>query len=122
MDAFFFKRSGLARSRSRGVGAALVFAGLLMVDIAQAQIGTPGNAPMTPGGPRQGLGPPSITDHVPDMRLRAPGNGIPGAGPPIGGGVAGQAVPSSRALTVPIYRNDGQTLGRRQGVRRKRPR
>ena len=47
---------------------------------------TPGNAPLYPGGPRQGLGPPSITDHVPDIRLHSSQGGIPGAGPAIGSG------------------------------------
>ncbi|MET3892369.1 hypothetical protein ABIE41_003445 [Bosea sp. OAE506] len=46
-------------------------------------VGTPGTGPLVPGGPRQGLGPPSLSDSVPDLRLRAPGGGIPGAGPPI---------------------------------------
>lgn len=46
-------------------------------------VGTPGNGPLTPDGPRRGLGPPSITDHVPDLRLHSDGGGIPGAGPPI---------------------------------------
>jgi len=45
---------------------------------------TPGNAPLYPGGPRQGLGPPSITDNVPDLRLHSSQGGIPGAGPPVG--------------------------------------
>ena len=51
---------------------------------ATAQIvGTPGNGPLAPDGPRRGLGPPSITDNVPDLRLHSDGGGIPGAGPPI---------------------------------------
>lgn len=65
----------------------------ILASPAGAQIGTPGNAPLTPDGPRRGLGPPSIGDSVPDLRLRAPGNGIPGAGPPIG---AYQPSPSVR--------------------------
>lgn len=60
---------------------------LLVALSAGAQIvGTPGNGPLTPGGARQGLGPPSITDSVPDLRLRSDGGGIPGAGPPVGYG------------------------------------
>jgi hypothetical protein len=52
--------------------------------LAPAQgVGTPGTGPLVPGGPRQGLGPPSLSDSVPDLRLRATGGGIPGAGPPI---------------------------------------
>lgn len=51
---------------------------------ADAQlVGTPGNGPLTPDGPRRGLGPPSISDNVPDLRLRSDGGGIPGAGPPV---------------------------------------
>ncbi|MGQ3283282.1 hypothetical protein [Bosea sp. (in: a-proteobacteria)] len=46
-------------------------------------VGTPGSGPLVPGGPRQGLGPPSLSDSVPDLRLRSSGGGIPGAGPPI---------------------------------------
>jgi hypothetical protein len=60
---------------------------------AAAQLyGTPGTGPLTPDGPRRGLGPPSLSDNVPDIRLHAPGGGIPGAGPPIdyGSGSAGR--------------------------------
>ncbi len=46
-------------------------------------VDTPGTGPLVPGGPRQGLGPPSLSDSVPDLRLRSSGGGIPGAGPPI---------------------------------------
>ena len=63
----------------------LVFLTLLLgpaLVLAQG-VGTPGTGPLVPGGPRQGLGPPSLSDSVPDLRLRSPGNGIPGAGPPI---------------------------------------
>lgn len=67
---------------------------------AAAQIGTPGNAPLAPGGPRQGLGPPSITDHVPDIRLRSDGGGIPGAGPPID---YGARPPSPGTSAGPLY-------------------
>ncbi|HEY5796987.1 MAG TPA: hypothetical protein VIU82_18420 [Bosea sp. (in: a-proteobacteria)] len=57
---------------------------LLVASPALAQmIGTPSTGPLVPGGPRQGIGPPSITDAVPDIRLRQDGGGIPGAGPPI---------------------------------------
>lgn len=77
----------------RLIAAACLFVPTLLVPAsAGAQIvGTPGNGPLTPGGPRQGLGPPSITDSVPDLRLRSDGGGIPGAGPPVGYG-AGQPV------------------------------
>lgn len=69
---------------------------------AAAQIGTPGNAPLVPGGPRQGLGPPSIFDHTPDIRLHAPGpGGMPGAGPPIDHGATPRGAPP--ALN-PIHR------------------
>lgn len=72
---------------------------LLLASLAAAQFGgTPGNAPLTPDGPRRGLGPPSITDHVPDLRLHSDQGGIPGAGPPIDGRSGwGQAPPPGRA-------------------------
>ncbi len=63
----------------------LVFLTLLLgpaLVLAQG-VGTPGTGPLVPGGPRQGLGPPSLSDSVPDLRLRSSGGGIPGAGPPI---------------------------------------
>ena len=66
---------------------------------AAAQIGTPGTGPLVPGGPRQGLGPPSLSDSVPDIRLHAPGGGIPGAGPPIDAGSSWRGTPSNRAST-----------------------
>ncbi len=68
--------------------AVLVFLTLLLgPSLALAQgVGTPGSGPLVPGGPRQGLGPPSLNDSVPDLRLRAPGGGIPGAGPPVDDG------------------------------------
>jgi len=73
---------------------------LLMVCLAAvpaaAQIGTPGTGPLVPGGPRQGLGPPSLSDSVPDIRLHAPGGGIPGAGPPIDAGSSWRGSPSNR--------------------------
>lgn len=84
---------------------------LLQALPAQAQIGTPGNAPLYPGGPRQGLGPPSITDSVPDIRLRSDGNGIPGAGPPIdyGAGTRGsQPFGASGLGARPAYREPRQ--------------
>jgi hypothetical protein len=68
--------------RARIVALALVSTLLVPIQ-AGAQIGTPGTGPLVPGGPRQGIGPPSITDAVPDIRLRSDGGGIPGAGPPI---------------------------------------
>jgi hypothetical protein len=80
-------------------------AALLLVQPALAQIGTPGNAPLTPGGPRQGLGPPSIFDHTPDIRLHAPGaGGIPGAGPPVDyGGTPRGAPRSPNPIYMPRY-------------------
>lgn len=70
---------------------------------------TPGNAPLYPGGPRQGLGPPSITDHVPDIRLHSSQGGIPGAGPAIGSGANNLRPyePSSPRL----YRRTDRTSG-----------
>lgn len=80
-------------------------AGSLLAYPALAQIGTPGTAPLTPGGPRQGLGPPSIFDHTPDIRLHAPGaGGIPGAGPPVDyGGTPRGAARSSNPIYMPRY-------------------
>ncbi|MBA4224260.1 MAG: hypothetical protein C0458_26340 [Methylobacterium sp.] len=80
-------------------------AALLLVHPAHAQIGTPGNAPLTPDGPRQGLGPPSIFDNQPDIRLHAPGaGGIPGAGPPVDyGGTPRGAPRSSNPIYMPRY-------------------
>ncbi len=74
---------------------------LLLSLPANAQyIGTPGNAPLTPDGPRRGLGPPSITDHVPDIRLHSDGGGIPGAGPPIDYGINPVG---PRSMAAPAY-------------------
>ncbi|CAN7484700.1 hypothetical protein [Bosea sp. LjRoot237] len=77
----------------------------LFVHPALAQIGTPGNAPLAPGGPRQGLGPPSIFDHQPDLRLHAPGaGGLPGAGPPVDyGGTPRTAPRSQNPIYMPRY-------------------
>lgn len=78
---------------------------LAMASPAAAQIGTPSTGPLVPGGPRQGLGPPSLSDSVPDIRLHAPGGGIPGAGPPIDGGVRSwQPSPRVGPQTVEGYR------------------
>ncbi len=67
--------------------AALALFALLGPSLAWGQgVGTPGTGPLVPGGPRQGLGPPSLSDSVPDLRLRSDGGGIPGAGPPIDDG------------------------------------
>ncbi|HEV7259086.1 MAG TPA: hypothetical protein VGN82_15005 [Bosea sp. (in: a-proteobacteria)] len=69
--------------RSRSTVLALMSM-LLVAGPALAQmVGTPSTGPLYPGGPRQGIGPPSITDSVPDIRLRQDGGGIPGAGPPM---------------------------------------
>lgn len=67
-----------------GTAALAMFALLIGPTLGLAQgVGTPGTGPLVPGGPRQGLGPPSLSDSVPDLRLRSSGGGIPGAGPPI---------------------------------------
>jgi hypothetical protein len=78
---------------------------LVLASPAAAQIGTPGNAPLAPGGPRQGLGPPSIFDSTPDIRLHAPGpGGLPGAGPPVDyGGTPRGAGRSSNPIYMPRY-------------------
>ncbi len=82
-----------------------VLAVSLLVAPAFAQIGSPGNAPLTPGGPRQGLGPPSIFDHQPDIRLHAPGpGGLPGAGPPVDyGGTPRSAPHAPNPIYMPRY-------------------
>lgn len=81
-----------------GLAAALLLAGP-----ASAQsVGTPGTGPLTPGGPRQGLGPPSLSDSVPDLRLHSDGGGIPGAGAPINGGGYRFAQPPARTGLRPI--------------------
>jgi hypothetical protein len=69
----------------RSLIAALLFVPALCLALpANAQLGgTPGTGPLVPGGPRQGLGPPSLRDNVPDIRLHSSEGGIPGAGPPI---------------------------------------
>ena len=67
------------------IAATAALLAALMPLPASAQFdATPGNGPLYPGGPRQGLGPPSIFDNQPDIRLHAPGaGGIPGAGRPV---------------------------------------
>lgn len=69
------------------IAAAALSLGMLVSLPASAQFdATPGNGPLYTGGPRQGLGPPSITDSVPDIRLHSSQGGIPGAGPAVGSG------------------------------------
>lgn len=79
--------SGNAAYRRAGrifcAALALMVASLATLPAGAQSTGTPGTGPLIPGGPRQGIGPPSITDAVPDIRLRQDGGGIPGAGPPI---------------------------------------
>jgi hypothetical protein len=60
--------------------SALIAAHLLALP-ANAQVGIPGSGPLTPDGPRRGLGPPSITDNVPDLRLQ-PSGPVPSYTPP----------------------------------------
>ena len=63
------------------IPAAMAFAaGLLLSLPAVAQVGIPGSGPLTPDGPRRGLGPPSLSDSVPDLRLQTPGSGASGGG------------------------------------------
>lgn len=70
---------------------------------------TPGNGPLYPGGPRQGLGPPSITDNVPDIRLHSSQGGIPGAGPPVG--TASPRFYEPSPSSGPYYRRAERTSG-----------
>ncbi|WP_306223349.1 hypothetical protein [Bosea beijingensis] len=72
---------------------------------------TPGNGPLYPGGPRQGLGPPSITDNVPDIRLRSSQGGIPGAGPPVGAGAPSPRFYEPSASSGRSYRHAERTSG-----------
>ena len=72
---------------------------------------TPGNGPLYPGGPRQGLGPPSITDNVPDLRLRSSQGGIPGAGAPVGAGAGGPRFYEPSAPSPKLYRRAERTSG-----------
>jgi len=100
-------RDGLrpAKRRLAVVAAALITLGAWPGSSALAQIGTPSTGPISPGGPRQGLGPPSITDNTPDLRLHAPGaGGIPGTGPPVDyGGTPRGAPRSSNPIYMPRY-------------------
>lgn len=72
---------------------------------------TPGNGPLYPGGPRQGLGPPSITDNQPDLRLRSSQGGIPGAGPPVGAGAPSPLFYEPSPSSVRSYRRAERTSG-----------
>ena len=97
------------------IAAAATLLAVLASLPASAQFdATPGNAPLYPGGPRQGLGPPSITDHVPDIRLHSSQGGIPGAGPPVGSGVGSPRFYEPSASSGRSYRRVERTgaLGR----------
>jgi hypothetical protein len=72
---------------------------------------TPGTGPLYPGGPRQGLGPPSITDNVPDIRLRSSQGGIPGAGPPVGAGATSPRFYEPSPSSGRSYRRAERTSG-----------
>lgn len=93
---------------------------LLALPAGAQDIGTPGNAPLFPGGPRRGLGPPSITDSVPDIRLHSSGNGIPGAGPPIDYG-AGRSPGLGRPQSLGGF-GEGRDYAGRLGKRCQTPR
>lgn len=84
-------------------------AGILLALPAIAQVGIPGSGPLTPDGPRRGLGPPSLSDNVPDLRLQQPGTGG-GSGyspAPVYRGGGYQASPS-RALPQQPRRRTGK--------------
>jgi hypothetical protein len=90
---------------------------------AEAQIGTPGTGPLTPGGPRRGLGPPSLRDNVPDLRLHSEEGGIPGAGPPIDYGRGyGRAQPPGGYGLEQRYRIIDRPAGRASGLNCQTPR
>ena len=76
--------------------SALIAAHLFVLPAA-AQVGIPGSGPLTPDGPRRGLGPPSITDSVPDLRLQ-PSGGVPSYTPPSYGGGSYSRTPDRAPL------------------------
>lgn len=76
----------------------------LLATPAAAQLSpVPNDGPLYPGGPRRGIGPPSLSDNVPDLRLR-PG-GPPGLGqaPIQGGGGYGGSLSQGAARFMPDY-------------------
>ncbi len=100
-------RHGTMRNLIAAMAALLA---MLLSLPAHAQFdATPGNGPLYPGGPRQGLGPPSITDHVPDIRLHSSQGGIPGAGPAIGSGA--NALRPYEPSPARLYRRADRTSG-----------
>lgn len=92
------------------IAATALSLGVLFSLPASAQFdATPGNGPLYPGGPRQGLGPPSITDSVPDIRLHSSQGGIPGAGPAIGSGA--NSLRTYEPSSTRLYRRADRTSG-----------
>ncbi|RYE29170.1 MAG: hypothetical protein EOP23_22050 [Hyphomicrobiales bacterium] len=94
------------------MAATTVLVAVLISLPASAQFdATPGNGPLYPGGPRQGLGPPSITDNVPDLRLHSSQSGIPGAGPPVGAGANSPRFYEPSPSSGRSYRRTERTSG-----------
>lgn len=95
---------------TRRLPLALAFAaGVLFSLPAVAQVGIPGSGPLTPDGPRRGLGPPSLSDNVPDLRLQQPGiggGGVHSPGPIYQGG--GYQASPSRAFSQQPRRRTGK--------------
>ena len=90
------------------IAATVLSLGVLLSIPAGAQFdATPGNGPLYPGGPRQGLGPPSITDSAPDIRLHSSQGGIPGAGPAAGSGA--NSLRSYEPSPTRLYRRADRT-------------
>lgn len=77
----------------KSLAVLMLLAAIGLASPAGAQVGVPGNGPLTPDGPRRGLGPPSLSDNVPDLRLQG-GSTAPMASPPIYGGGGYGIVPS----------------------------
>lgn len=102
---------GNRHSMTRNLIAATALSlGVLFSLPASAQFdATPGNGPLYPGGPRQGLGPQSITDSVPDIRLHSSQGGIPGAGPAIGSGA--NSLRTYEPSSTRLYRRADRTSG-----------
>jgi len=94
------------------IAATAALLAALMPLPASAQFdATPGTGPLYPGGPRQGLGPPSITDNVPDLRLHSSQGGIPGAGPPVGAGANSPRFYEPSRSSGQYYRRAERTSG-----------
>lgn len=99
---------------TRRLSAALALVSALCLALpAFAQVGIPGSGPLTPDGPRRGIGPPSITDSVPDLRLQPSGGSSTYTPPGVQGSgyqrvYGGSPAPRGRATTVRTARQLGR--------------